>query len=109
MEYWRSYQKTLKYKKYRRTYSKKYRRLKRVQILTELGGRCKGCGNSDTRVLQLDKIKGGHLKLMKEIKSTHQLYVKLLKNIEETKKEWQILCANCNWIKRYKNNENPYQ
>ena len=109
MEYWKAYQKTQKYKKYRRTYSQKYRFLKRLELIDGLGGACVWCGIKDMRVLQLDKITGGHGKLRQTYSSTMQLYYSLLKNMEQTRKEWQILCANCNWIKRWRNNENPYQ
>lgn len=76
---------------------------KRIKLIKLLGGKCVRCGFTDIRALQLDHINGGGTKLTKGKYST--IISNYLKNIEECKKEIQILCANCNWIKRHENEE----
>lgn len=54
--------------------------------------------------LQIDHVNGdGYIK-RKSIKS----YEAQLKDIKEHKEEYQVLCANCNWIKKYENKEEHY-
>lgn len=71
----------------------------RLQLIQKLGGKCK-CGFSDIRALQIDYKKGGHSKISKHYA---EQYMKLIKHTNLD--DWQVLCANCNWIKRYENNE----
>ena len=75
-------------------------------IYDVLGGAvCKNCGFDDIRALQLDHINGGGSK----DKQTNRGTVKILRlyrnNLEKLKQVYQILCANCNWIKKHENNE----
>ena len=74
---------------------------KRKEILNFLGGKCVRCGFSDWRVLQIDHINGGGVKEHKKISNTSTFY----KTVKTHKEKYQVLCANCNWIKRYENNE----
>lgn len=89
-----------------KTCFKKATRLKtatsREQIIKLLGGKCKHCGFTDKRALQVDHINGGGMTERRLIGS-HGMYRKVLKCSDG----YQLLCANCNWIKRYENNENP--
>jgi hypothetical protein len=57
------------------------------------------------RALQIDHVNGGGTKERK-IYNGQNRYAIILKRLLENSKEYQILCANCNWIKRYNNNEN---
>lgn len=72
-----------------------------------MGGRCKNCGFSDERALQIDHINGGGVKEKKNVKTNYNSF--LLKQIQEDKeqfiKKYQLLCANCNWIKKAENKE----
>lgn len=70
-----------------------------------LGKSCVRCGFSDIRALQIDHINGGG---SKERKRTYgrMIYLYILAHPDESINELQILCANCNWIKRHENNEN---
>lgn len=84
----------------------------RIQALIILVGTqhiiCNKCGyDVDVRALQIDKITGGHRKWAKEKKLTNTLrfYYWIIKNPEFAIKEFQILCANCNYLKRHYNNE----
>ena len=71
-----------------------------------LGGfKCVSCGISDRRVLQIDHISGIRLS-RNDPRQRHvdQMYRDIVKG-KLTKKDLQILCANCNWIKRFENEE----
>ena len=59
----------------------------------------KGC--TDERCLQIDHVYGGGVKEVKEL----SYHTRLLKYLRDTSGMYQLLCANCNWIKRHKNNE----
>lgn len=73
-------------------------------VLELLGGKCKKCGFSDIRALQLDHINGGGNKEYKKL-GNYAVYRRIIKNFSFEKLHYQILCANCNWIKRYENKE----
>ena len=80
---------------------------RRAEVLRALGGQCAHCGFSDARALQIDHVipccgKGRR-------KSGHD-YVRFLTQdvlpaIIAGKNLYQLLCANCNWIKRHENDE----
>ena len=83
--------------------------LLRLSIVNLLGGECVRCGQRDLRCLQLDHINGGGNKDSKNrYRGTQQLYRYYLKHPLEAFKKYQILCANCNWIKRYENQESKH-
>ena len=75
----------------------------RVEAINILGGRCKRCGFDDIRALQIDHINGGGSKEIKEI-GGYKIYLKII-STKNKDKDYQVLCANCNWIKRYENKE----
>ena len=61
----------------------------------------RGC--TDRRCLQVDHVFGGGGKEHKKLKCPREIYRKVLKDEEGN---YQLLCANCNWIKRFINGEN---
>ena len=71
----------------------------RASVLEFMGGECKKCGFSDWRALQIDHINGGGSRE----RDGQVLYRIILKQGIQGK--YQLLCANCNFIKRYENNE----
>ena len=73
----------------------------RLYALMLHGGRCERCGNNDSRVLQLDHINGGGTAHNRKVKP-----LGVAKAALRTPELFQVLCANCNWIKRFDNNEN---
>ena len=80
-----------------------YSRKVRATTLEMLGGKCVRCGFSDSRALQIDHINGGGTK---DIRSSSGSYSKKVqKSFAEDEGMYQLLCANCNWIKRSENNE----
>lgn len=83
-------------------YHTQYARERRQQAIEILGGECSSCGIADIRVLQIDHINGGgHQELLE--KGSNHVTTKIFRGETD---DYQILCANCNWIKRWENNEN---
>jgi hypothetical protein len=88
-----------------------YHKRLRKEVLDFLGGRCssKICrwvnedgsiGCTDYRALQVDHINGGGTKERNSL-SYKTLYLKILRG----SLGYQLLCANCNWIKKHQENE----
>lgn len=87
--------------------NKRYKERKEF-IIKILGGKCNHCGNSDIRVLQFDHINGGGRKEIKKFRFSgylHFLYNQLIQDKDIFLNKYQLLCANCNWIKRVENKE----
>ncbi len=84
--------------------SKSYKTRLRMKAIEMLGGKCVKCGFSDERALQFDHINGGGNKLRA---GSSGYYVHMYKEIIAGTHihPVQLLCANCNWIKRTDNNE----
>jgi hypothetical protein len=79
--------------------SQNYRELKKL-VLKKLGNKCKKCGFTDDRVLQVDHVNNDGFKERRNKISGAGLYRKVLKDKNNV---YQLLCANCNWIKRLEN------
>lgn len=75
----------------------------RQKIIDKYGGVCVRCGFSDIRALQVDHIKGGGKKHIKSFTNNPRTYYKFV--LRDETGMFQLLCANCNWIKRYENKE----
>lgn len=85
-------------------YQLQYRPKLRQQILDLFGNKCAVCGFSDPRALQIDHIHGGGYRQRQHIN-----VLKIYRHILEVKGEgYQLLCANCNQIKKYVNKENRH-
>jgi hypothetical protein len=97
----------MSYKNYekRKSRRRENHRERRLEIINFLGGVCVRCGFSDWRALQIDHVIGGGSKERKENRknSYAKTYYQMI--IEDTSGKYQLLCANCNWIKRYENLE----
>lgn len=73
----------------------------RKRLIESLGSKCIKCGFSDWRALQIDHIFGdGHIE-RKQRRSfdSHRQAAKIRRGFADGK--YQLLCANCNWIKRH--------
>lgn len=93
-----------------RRYSLVRRRKVHIEVIQLLGGKCSNpnclvpnrC--SDIRCLQIDHVNGDGYK--ERISKGAEMYYKhILKQIKTGSKDYQLLCANCNWIKRFENGE----
>jgi len=80
--------------------AKRYYHNLRSRLLRKLGGMCVACGEDDFRVLQVDHIKGNGNKEFDSL-TVAGVYRKALKY----SKPYQLLCANCNWIKKFNKRE----
>ncbi|SRR6266498_738708 len=69
--------------------------------LEKLGGVCVRCGFSDPRALQIDHVNGGGIREREAIGHA-AIYRKVARGDTDG---YQLLCANCNWIKRAENKE----
>lgn len=73
----------------------------RSRAMMWLGGKCERCGIADSRVLQFDHKDGGGTPDFKISRGTGSVANKVFKQVVA----FQLLCANCNWIKRFEQNE----
>lgn len=75
----------------------------RLLALEMIGGKiCVKCGFLDVRALQIDHIHGGGTAESRSL--GNKLFRRVIADPERCSK-YQVLCANCNWIKRSENNE----
>ena len=79
-----------------------YRQRVRAEVIASMGGKCVKCGFSDPRALQIDHIHGGGSQ-EEQGGSRYALFARLSKHPDPIK--FQLLCANCNTIKREENGE----
>lgn len=90
-----------------------FHRLKlRIKIIDMLGGKCANPYDvphpdwcNDQRCLQIDHVNGGGTKMRRIIKNYDEYYRKIIEEIKAGSKNYQLLCANCNWIKKDINKE----
>ena len=81
---------------------RRYRQKLRDGVFEKLGGECNYCGFSDYRALQVDHVNGGGVKEQNRI--GHSGILRKIRDLEDCG-EYQLLCANCNWIKRHTRGE----
>ncbi len=97
----------VQHKEYRKMNSDcihKYRVKHRLEAMAILGEICIKCGFNDLRGLQIDHINGGGSKI-RRIQKSNNYYKNILNEVKNGSKEYQILCANCNQIKKYTDKE----
>ena len=87
------------FKAYARKYRKKTYWDLKEKILNKYGSKCIQCGFDDLRALQIDHVNGDG----KDERKYHgsSFYLKMI--LKDMTGKYQILCANCNIIKSYKN------
>ena len=84
----------------------KYNGRLRAEIVAFFGGRCAHCGFTDPRCLQLDHIAGGGGVERKAQKwNLYWRWKFVTTQPEEARQKLQLLCANCNVIKRVERRE----
>ena len=71
-----------------------------------LGGKkCNMCGFTDHRALCFDHINGGGRRDVEKCGGHRMMVTKYVNDPEMARNELQILCHNCNWIKKDLNKE----
>lgn len=89
------------YNTYMREFARKRYPELRIAVFNKLGNKCSKCGyDTDSRALQIDHIAGDGRQEKRRI-GWWNFYNKILKDSTG----YQLLCANCNYIKRYDNEE----
>jgi len=94
--------------KYNKEYGARYKKRIRKEVVDFLGGKCLRCGFDDIRALQIDHIHGnGHKERQeKRFKGFGKIYYRfVIESVKNNEDKYQLLCANCNWIKRVENKE----
>ena len=81
------------------------RKIHREEIISLLGRKCVRCGFTDKRALQIDHVNGGGTKDTWGKKNGLTYYKEVISHLKAGGCKFQLLCANCNWIKRHENNE----
>lgn len=93
----------LKHKDKKCRLAREYNKRMRDAVFAILGNLCKRCGFTDERALQIDHVHGGGCKEKRNM--TVNYYKMVLQKLLAKSSDYQILCANCNWIKKRENNE----
>src|SRR5271166_4160598 len=86
-----------------------YNKQLRERLLEELGSACVRCGFDDPRALQIDHVYGGGIDDKGRGPSRYLRMLREQRDSPPGSRPYQLLCANCNWIKKHDNNENPRQ
>lgn len=80
---------------------------RRSNAIEMLGGKCRQCPETDPAVLQFDHIHGGGRQDRQKVgRSTHRIANDVLKNGTA---KYQLLCVNCNQLKRHTEREYPHK
>lgn len=72
------------------------------ELFLLMGGKCTNCGFSDFRALQIDHVNsdGAKDKRYGNRITGNTYWRKVAASFEAGENMYQVLCANCNWIKR---------
>lgn len=93
------------YKDEKLLWQKEHHKKRRIDFLNKLGlCKCSMCGFDDWRALQIDHVKGGGTQERRLYNGTVTRKIQQ-ELIDKNPENYQVLCANCNWIKRYDNKE----
>lgn len=87
-------------------YQNRRNRTLRERAIQLLGGACAHCGLTDRRCLQIDHVNGGGTRELREV-GNQGICARIAKT--QQTEGYQLLCANCNWIKRYERGETRSQ
>jgi hypothetical protein len=99
---WRLKNKAKVYAASKRANHKWYYRLK-DKIFAKYGNKCGRCGVEDKRILCIDHVHGGGRREQEILRQNRTKFLKAV--LEDRGGRYQILCHNCNWIKRFEKEE----
>lgn len=91
------------YKALNRGNQKTYLQRKKIAAFAVLGNKCARCPVTDIRCLQVNHVEGNGHAERRERRGGNT--IALYRRIIAGSRDLQLLCANCNWIKRWENNE----
>ena len=77
----------------------------RTIVLNLLGNKCVRCAFYDLRAIQIDHVNAGGKAQMDKLGNSQKYYKHIIEQISLGSGEYQLLCANCNQIKRVENKE----
>lgn len=80
-----------------------YRRI-RLETIAFFGGVCVRCAFADPRALQIDHVAGDGYREPK-LGRQNRLYALIKQDPSTARLRYQLLCANCNAVKRIENRE----
>ena len=89
----------------------KYDVKRKLNIIALLGGKCVCCGFNDSRALCIDHIKGNGREHRRKFTASNgnfrgrKYYMSIYRELLNGSMDYQLLCANCNQIKKYENKE----
>jgi len=86
-----------------------YRDKSRSKLLVLLGDKCVRCGFTDKRALQIDHIDNDGYIERRQYKDYRDIYKNYYNNPKLAKQKIQILCSNCNWIKKHEKETKDYE
>lgn len=89
-----------------KVYYKNYYLRCRLKALDILGSSCSVCGFSDFRALEIDHINGNGQREREVGFHSRTMHLFIIANPDQAKKKYQVLCANCNRIKKHDKDEN---
>lgn len=104
-EYHKNYSKEWNSKKENKDHLREYRNRIKLSMIDILGGKCIKCGFSDIRALQVDHIDSIGRKDEARNGKGGMYHKQVIKSVLNKENKYQLLCANCNWIKKVENNE----
>jgi hypothetical protein len=98
-----------RYREKQRKSNKKYKEKLKTEIFILLGNKCSNTNcpippeKMEKEALQIDHINGGGCKERKKNgRNDAGFYLYVLKEIQSGSKNYQLLCAYCNWLKQFK-------
>lgn len=90
-------------REYYRVKGNTWKLMRRTKLIRFLGGVCVHCGFDNIQALEIDHIDGGGNRDVKRCGTNTKMYIFYLEHPEVAKTHLQVLCSNCNSIKRYEN------
>ena len=87
-----------------RDYHNSFMKEFKEKIFSLLGNKCVVCDYQGL-ALQVDHVNGNGSQERKKYTNSYSFYNHVLKELLNGSKDYQLLCANCNWEKRYVNHE----
>lgn len=77
--------------------------IRKALVYDLLGSKCAQCGFDDIRALQVDHVNGNGGEERKIYKGGQTVLYRMI--LDAWGEGYQLLCANCNWIKRVSSGE----